>query len=50
MENVIITPHTAGSTEYYTERVIRDIFLPNFKAYLQTGKPTTNLVNYSRGY
>ena len=31
MENVIITPHTSGSTEHYNKRVIEDIFIPNLK-------------------
>ncbi|WP_342540279.1 D-2-hydroxyacid dehydrogenase [Heyndrickxia sp. FSL K6-6286] len=49
-ENVIITPHTAGSTEHYESRVIEDIFIPNLKHYLQKGVPNTNLVNYEKGY
>ncbi len=49
-ENVIITPHTAGSTEHYESRVIEDIFIPNLKHYLQKGVPSTNLVNYEKGY
>ncbi|KAB8125542.1 D-2-hydroxyacid dehydrogenase [Gracilibacillus oryzae] len=50
MENVIITPHTAGATEYYDERVIRDIFIPNLKHYLETGEPNVNVVDYKKGY
>lgn len=50
MEQVIITPHTAGSTKHYDERVIKDIFLPNLKRYLQGEVPHMNLVNYEKGY
>ncbi|MCP8970377.1 D-2-hydroxyacid dehydrogenase [Ectobacillus ponti] len=50
MDNVIVTPHTAGSTEHYNERVIRDIFLPNLQRYLNGGIPAINLVDYTRGY
>ncbi|MFE8697186.1 D-2-hydroxyacid dehydrogenase [Cytobacillus sp. FJAT-53684] len=49
-ENVIITPHTAGSTEHYTKRVIEDIFIPNLKNYIQGEIPSINLVNYQKGY
>ncbi|WP_223700471.1 D-2-hydroxyacid dehydrogenase [Sutcliffiella deserti] len=50
MENVIITPHTSGSTEHYTKRVIEDIFIPNFKDYLNQNQPYKNLVDYNKGY
>ncbi|WP_456272728.1 D-2-hydroxyacid dehydrogenase [Bacillus sp. AK031] len=50
MENVIVTPHTAGSTEYYTKRVIEDIFIPNLKEYITGGTPPKNLVDYQKGY
>lgn len=50
MDNVIVTPHTAGSTEYYDKRVVEDIFIPNLKAYLAGEKPLINLVDYSKGY
>jgi phosphoglycerate dehydrogenase-like enzyme len=50
MEQVIITPHTAGSTKHYDERVIKDIFLPNLKRYLQGEIPHINLVDYEKGY
>lgn len=49
-ENVIITPHTSGSTAHYDERVIHNIFIPNLKNYLQTGKPNLNTVDYKKGY
>ena len=50
MENVIITPHTAGSTEYYDKRVVEDILLPNLKNYISTEVPTVNLVDFTKGY
>ncbi|WNS76112.1 D-2-hydroxyacid dehydrogenase [Bacillus sp. DTU_2020_1000418_1_SI_GHA_SEK_038] len=50
LENVIITPHTAGSTEHYDKRVIEDIFIPNLKSYLKEEKLPINLVDYQKGY
>ena len=51
MENVIITPHTAGSTEYYDQRVVEDIFIPNLKEYLAGARESLiNPVDYSKGY
>ncbi len=50
MENVIITPHTSGATEYYNQRVIETIFIPNLKTYLEGNTPTINLVDYKKGY
>ncbi|NRD77995.1 D-2-hydroxyacid dehydrogenase [Bacillus sp. BRMEA1] len=50
MENVIITPHTSGSTEHYDQRLIETIFIPNLKNYLAGIAPSINLVNYSKGY
>lgn len=50
LDNVIITPHTAGSTEHYTERVIEEIFLPNLQDYLVGKSPSVNLVDYKKGY
>lgn len=49
MEQVIITPHCAGVTDRYTERVV-DIFIHNMKSYLETGTPTRNLIDYRRQY
>lgn len=49
MEQVIITPHIAGSNEHYTERVL-EIFLTNLEAY-QAGKTLPiNLVDYGKKY
>lgn len=50
MDNVIITPHTAGSTENYDKRVVEEIFIPNLKMYLKGQNPYINLVDYSKGY
>lgn len=50
MENVIVTPHTSGSTEHYNERVIENILIPNLKAYLSGKVPPINLVDFSKGY
>ncbi|MEK4564148.1 D-2-hydroxyacid dehydrogenase [Alkalihalobacillus sp. FSL R5-0424] len=50
MDEVIITPHTAGATEHYQERVIQDIFIPNLKNYIEGKKPTINVVDYEKGY
>lgn len=49
MEQVIITPHCAGVTDRYADRVV-DIFVENMQAYLESGKPSRNLVDYSRQY
>lgn len=49
MEQVIMTPHCAGATDRYADRVV-DIFTENMKAYLESGKPSRNLVDYSRQY
>lgn len=50
MENVIITPHTSGSTEHYNRRVVENILIPNLKEYLSGKTPSINLVDYSKGY
>ncbi|MCM3587999.1 D-2-hydroxyacid dehydrogenase [Mesobacillus maritimus] len=50
MENVIITPHTAGSTEHYATRVIEDIFIPNLRGYLNNQIPFINVVDFKKGY
>ncbi|MEH7307710.1 D-2-hydroxyacid dehydrogenase [Neobacillus drentensis] len=50
MENVIVTPHTSGSTEHYNQRVIENILIPNLRAYLSEKVPPINLVNFSKGY
>lgn len=50
LENIIITPHTAGSTEHYDKRVIEDIFIPNLRDYIKGAIPAINLVDYVKGY
>lgn len=49
MDNVIITPHTAGDTVHYTERVL-DIFLENLKAYRQGEALPRNVIDYEKAY
>ncbi|WP_034743960.1 D-2-hydroxyacid dehydrogenase [Halalkalibacter wakoensis] len=49
-DNVIITPHTAGSTEHYDKRVIEDIFIPNLKSYLTNSPLPLNVVDFKKGY
>ncbi len=48
MENVLITPHNAGSTPYYMERAL-EIFLENWEAYRQ-GQPLPTGVDREKGY
>jgi phosphoglycerate dehydrogenase-like enzyme len=50
MENVIITPHTSGSTEHYNQRVIENILIPNLKNYISGTQLSVNLVDFSKGY
>jgi phosphoglycerate dehydrogenase-like enzyme len=49
-ENVIITPHTSGSTEFYNKRLAENILIPNLKQYLAGDIPSINLVDYKKGY
>lgn len=49
MEQVIITPHSAGNTDRYADRMV-DIFTENMKSYLSTGSPSRNLIDYNRQY
>jgi len=48
MENVIITPHYAGATPFYVDRLL-DIFTENLGRY-QAGKPLINVVDKKLGY
>jgi phosphoglycerate dehydrogenase-like enzyme len=48
MNNVIITPHIAGSSAHYTERV-SSIFYHNLRAFLD-GSEMINVVNLTEGY
>jgi phosphoglycerate dehydrogenase-like enzyme len=43
MENVIITPHSSGSTEHYHERAL-DLFLQNLRDYVAGKPPSVNRV------
>lgn len=49
MEQVIITPHCAGSTDRYADRIV-EIFTDNLKSYLADGAPARTRVDYSRQY
>ncbi|MBA3028051.1 MAG: D-2-hydroxyacid dehydrogenase [Desulfobacteraceae bacterium] len=48
MPNVLITPHVAGGTPYYVDRLM-DIFVENLKRY-QAGEPLINMVDKKLGY
>jgi len=48
MENVVITPHVAGSTPYYWSRVC-DIFCENLRRYV-SGQPLINVIDKKAGY
>jgi phosphoglycerate dehydrogenase-like enzyme len=49
MENVIITPHNAGSTVAYDERAM-DIFLHNLQDYVNGREPSVNRVDLEKQY
>ncbi|NGP45302.1 D-2-hydroxyacid dehydrogenase [Bacillaceae bacterium SIJ1] len=49
MDNVIMTPHTAGSTRYYDERVCK-ILHENMSSFTSNGTLDKNLVNVELGY
>ena len=48
-KNVIITPHDAGETEFYNDRVM-EIFTSNLKDFLTGKPPGINLVDLNLGY
>lgn len=48
LENVIITPHTAGDTPHYDERAL-EIWLENLRRY-RAGEPLTHVVDKTLGY
>ncbi|PYZ96468.1 hydroxyacid dehydrogenase [Alteribacter lacisalsi] len=50
MNQVIVTPHTSGSTVYYNDRVMEDIFIPNLRAYVSGEPLPVNPVDYKKGY
>lgn len=49
MDNVIMTPHTAGDTVHYNDRVL-DIFIENLKAYRQGVDLPRNVIDYEKSY
>lgn len=49
MENVIITPHTAGNTMYYHQRAM-ELFLQNLNLYIKHNQLTVNQVDLDRQY
>ncbi|NMO95687.1 NAD(P)-dependent oxidoreductase [Paenibacillus lemnae] len=49
MEQVMLTPHTAGDTEHYNERVM-DIFVENLKAFVEGSPLPRNVIDYERSY
>lgn len=49
MENVVITPHSAGQSNFYNIRVL-DSFLANFADYQANGAPSAHIVNYQNEY
>jgi phosphoglycerate dehydrogenase-like enzyme len=49
LEQVIISPHTSGSTQYYNERAMH-IFLENLNQYLSDGRLIKNEVDLVRQY
>ena len=48
MRNVVITPHFAGATPYYSDRVI-EIFCTNLQRY-RRGEPLINVVDKRLAY
>ena len=47
--NVFIMPHVAGNDVDYNKKALR-IFAENLKAYLETGKPSRNVIDAKKGY
>lgn len=48
-ENVLITPHISGSRPDYADR-LTDIIVENLADFIETGKPTRNIIDYTRSY
>ena len=48
MDNVLITPHVAGTTQHYMARAL-EVFRDNFLSYVSTGELTTP-VSVEKGY
>ncbi|WP_418968524.1 NAD(P)-dependent oxidoreductase [Alloscardovia omnicolens] len=49
MPNVICTPHTAGFSDMYTQRVLTS-FLDNLESFLTQGRPEHHRLNFATGY
>lgn len=49
LDNVIITPHVGGSSDRYNEKTVA-LFLENLQAYLDTGRPARNVIDYKHAY
>ncbi|MDO4670223.1 MAG: NAD(P)-dependent oxidoreductase [Aerococcus sp.] len=47
--NIFVTPHISGTVEHFANETYR-IFLPNLKAYLETGQPKQNVANKEKRY
>ena len=48
MENVVVTPHTAGGSPVRVARIV-DVFCDNLKRYLE-GRPLTGVIDKHKGY
>ncbi len=48
LDNLIITPHVAGSSPYYWDRAV-EIFVENLKRFIR-GEELVNVVDWERGY
>lgn len=49
MDNVIITPHTSGITQHYSERAFK-LFMENLQTYIKTGDLIKNKVDFYLQY
>lgn len=49
MDNVILTPHIGGWTNNHKQKMT-ELLLHNLQAYLTTGKPDRNIVDYKHKY
>lgn len=49
LDNVILTPHSAGSTEHYDDRAL-DYFLDNLRDYVRGNPPAVNRVDLEAQY
>ncbi|WP_018143776.1 NAD(P)-dependent oxidoreductase [Alloscardovia criceti] len=49
LDNVIITPHTAGYSDLYAQRVLQ-AFLANLDSFVMNGAPDKHVFNFAREY